>query len=92
MHFMWFTERAYHYDPEVEPVKYRALENDIVRKRSFFGTANRFFDRAHGAQLLAGAEVELGNEAGLGEGEVAHRGKLVEVHKLGAGGLGLGLG
>jgi alkanesulfonate monooxygenase SsuD/methylene tetrahydromethanopterin reductase-like flavin-dependent oxidoreductase (luciferase family) len=52
MHFMWFTERAYHYDPEEEPGKYRELENDVVRKRSFFGTPNRFFERMHGARLL----------------------------------------
>ena len=52
MFFMWFTERAFHYDPEEEPEKYRALENDVVRKRSFFGTPNCFFDRAQGAKLL----------------------------------------
>ncbi len=52
MHYMWFTERAYHYDPEVEPERYRELENEIVRKRSFYGTPNRMFDRAHGAKLL----------------------------------------
>lgn len=52
MHYMWFTERAYHYDPEVEPERYRELENEILRKRSFYGTPNRMFDRAHGAKLL----------------------------------------
>lgn len=52
MHFMWFTERAYHYDPETEPDRYRELENEVVRKRSFYGTPNRLFDRAHGAKLL----------------------------------------
>jgi alkanesulfonate monooxygenase SsuD/methylene tetrahydromethanopterin reductase-like flavin-dependent oxidoreductase (luciferase family) len=52
MHFMWFTERAYHHDPAEEPEKYRELENEVVRKRSFFGTPNRFFDRKHGARLL----------------------------------------
>ena len=52
MHFMWFTERAYHYDLETDPAKYQALENEVVRKRSFFGTPNRFFERAHGAKLL----------------------------------------
>jgi alkanesulfonate monooxygenase SsuD/methylene tetrahydromethanopterin reductase-like flavin-dependent oxidoreductase (luciferase family) len=52
MHFMWFTERAYHYDPEEDPAKYRALENDVIRKRSFFGTPNKFFERQHGARLL----------------------------------------
>jgi len=48
MHFMWFTERAYHYDPEVDPAKYHALENQIVGLRSFFNTPNRFFEREHG--------------------------------------------
>jgi alkanesulfonate monooxygenase SsuD/methylene tetrahydromethanopterin reductase-like flavin-dependent oxidoreductase (luciferase family) len=52
MHFMWFTERAYHYDPEEEPKKYRDLENEVIRKRSFFATPNRFFDRKQGARLL----------------------------------------
>lgn len=52
MHFMWFTERAYHYDLETSPGKYEELENEVVRKRSFYGTPNRFFDRAHGAKLL----------------------------------------
>jgi alkanesulfonate monooxygenase SsuD/methylene tetrahydromethanopterin reductase-like flavin-dependent oxidoreductase (luciferase family) len=52
MHFMWFTERAYHYDPEVDPAKYHALENQIVGLRSFYNTPNRFFEREHGAKLL----------------------------------------
>lgn len=52
MHFMWFTERAYHYDLETDPTRYRDLENEVIRKRSFYGTPNRFFDRAHGAKLL----------------------------------------
>ena len=52
MHFMWFTERAYHYDPEVDPARYRALENQIIGLRSFYNTPNRFFDREHGAKLL----------------------------------------
>ena len=52
MHFMWFTERAYHYDPEEYPERAQALENEIVRERSFFGTPNTFFDRQHGARLL----------------------------------------
>lgn len=52
MHIMWFTERAYHYDPEVEPEKYRELENQILRLRSFYGTPNRFFDREHGAKII----------------------------------------
>ena len=52
MHMMWFTERAYHYDPEVEPEKYRLLENQILKLRSFFGTPNRFFDPEHGSKLL----------------------------------------
>ncbi len=52
MHIMWFTERAYHYDPETEPEKHRRLENQIIRNRSFFGTPNEFFEPAHGAKLL----------------------------------------
>jgi alkanesulfonate monooxygenase SsuD/methylene tetrahydromethanopterin reductase-like flavin-dependent oxidoreductase (luciferase family) len=52
MHFMWFTERAYHYDPEVDPAKYHALENQIIGLRSFYNTPNRFFEREHGAKLL----------------------------------------
>jgi alkanesulfonate monooxygenase SsuD/methylene tetrahydromethanopterin reductase-like flavin-dependent oxidoreductase (luciferase family) len=52
MHMMWFTERAYHYDPEVEPEKYRLLENQILKLRSFFATPNRFFDAEHGSKLL----------------------------------------
>jgi alkanesulfonate monooxygenase SsuD/methylene tetrahydromethanopterin reductase-like flavin-dependent oxidoreductase (luciferase family) len=52
MHFMWFTERAYHYDLETDAAKYHELENEIVRKRSFYGTPNRFFDRKHGAKIL----------------------------------------
>jgi len=52
MHMMWFTERAYHYDPEVEPEKYRELENQILKLRSFYGTPNRFFDPQHGAKVL----------------------------------------
>jgi len=52
MHMMWFTERAYHYDPEVEPEKYRLLENQVIRERSFYGTPNRFFDAEHGAKLI----------------------------------------
>ncbi len=52
MHLMWFTERAYHYDPEVEPEKHRRLENEIIRHRSFFGTPNSFFEPEHGSRLL----------------------------------------
>ena len=52
MHIMWFTERAYHYDPETEPEKHRRLENEIIRNRSFFGTPNRHFEPAHGSKLL----------------------------------------
>jgi len=52
MHMMWFTERAYHYDPDVEPEKYHQLENQIIRERSFYGTPNRFFDPEHGAKIL----------------------------------------
>jgi alkanesulfonate monooxygenase SsuD/methylene tetrahydromethanopterin reductase-like flavin-dependent oxidoreductase (luciferase family) len=49
---MWFTERAYHYDPEVEPEKHRELENQILKLRSFYGTPNRFFDPEHGAKII----------------------------------------
>ena len=42
MHFMWFTERAYHYDLDTHPREYNELEDEIVRKRSFYGTPNRF--------------------------------------------------
>lgn len=52
MHLMWFTERAYHYDPEVEPAKHRRLENQILKIRSFFGTPNSLFEPEHGARLL----------------------------------------
>ena len=30
----------------------RSNTNEILRKRSFFGTPNRYFDRQHGARLL----------------------------------------
>jgi alkanesulfonate monooxygenase SsuD/methylene tetrahydromethanopterin reductase-like flavin-dependent oxidoreductase (luciferase family) len=49
---MWFTERAYHYDPEVDPEKYRRLENQIIKERSFYGTPNSFFEPQHGAKIL----------------------------------------
>ena len=52
MHIMWFTERAYHYDLEVEPEKYRRLENQIIKERSFYGTPNSFFEPEHGAKIL----------------------------------------
>ena len=52
MHFMWFTERAYHYDPDVEPEKYRAYENEVIRKRSFFATPNEMFEPEVAAKLL----------------------------------------
>ncbi len=52
MHFMWFSERAYHYDLDEHPDKYRELENEVIRKRSFFGTPNSMFEPAHGAKLL----------------------------------------
>src|SRR5438132_4309958 len=45
MHIMFFTERAYHGNPEV-------LENEIFKRRSFFGVPNKFFDAKKGAQLL----------------------------------------
>jgi hypothetical protein len=40
MHIMWFTERQYHYDPEVEPERSALLESQILRNRSFFGLPN----------------------------------------------------
>ncbi len=49
MHMMWFTERAYH---EEDPEKSRVLEDEIIRKRSFYNTPNDFFDRQTGADLL----------------------------------------
>ena len=52
MHLMWFTERAYHYDPEVDPEKYRMFENEVIRNRSFFGLPNKYFEPAHGSKLL----------------------------------------
>ena len=52
MFFMWFSERAYHYVPEEDPERYRELENEIVRERSFWGTPNRFVGRGHCAKLL----------------------------------------
>jgi alkanesulfonate monooxygenase SsuD/methylene tetrahydromethanopterin reductase-like flavin-dependent oxidoreductase (luciferase family) len=52
MHIMWFTERAYHYDPETQPEQHRRLENQIIRQRSFFGTPNEFFEPAQGSKLL----------------------------------------
>ena len=52
MHMMWFTERAYHYDPEVEPEKYRRTRKSIMKVRSFYGTPNSFFDPQHGAKVL----------------------------------------
>lgn len=52
MHLMWFTERAYHYDPEVDPEKHRRLENEVIRHRSFFGLPNSLFEPQRGSQLL----------------------------------------
>src|ERR1700737_3282210 len=52
MHIMWFTERAYHYDPEVEPEKNPRLENQIIKERSFYGPPNSFFEPEHGAKIL----------------------------------------
>ncbi len=52
MHFMWFTERAYHYDPDLDPEKYRAYENEVIRKRSFFATPNSMFEPEVAARLL----------------------------------------
>ena len=37
MHMMWFTERAYH---EEDAAKSRALEDEVIRKRSFYNTPN----------------------------------------------------
>ena len=42
MHIMWFTERAYHHVPE----------DEVLKRRSFFGVPNTFFDAAKGAVLL----------------------------------------
>jgi hypothetical protein len=52
MHIMWFTERQYHYDPEVEPERSALLESQILRNRSFFGLPNSNFDAAQGSKLL----------------------------------------
>ncbi len=42
MHIMFFTERAYHAVPE----------DEVFKRRSFFGVPNSFFDPQKGAQLL----------------------------------------
>ncbi|MGH7985134.1 MAG: LLM class flavin-dependent oxidoreductase [Candidatus Binataceae bacterium] len=42
MHIMFFTERAYHAVPE----------DEVFRRRSFFGVPNKFFDERKGAELL----------------------------------------
>ncbi len=52
MHIMWFTERAYHYDPEKEPQKLHDFETEVIRNRSFFGTRNSLFDANLGSELL----------------------------------------
>jgi alkanesulfonate monooxygenase SsuD/methylene tetrahydromethanopterin reductase-like flavin-dependent oxidoreductase (luciferase family) len=52
MHIMWFTERQYHYDPEIEPEKSLKLERQILRNRSFFGLPNQNFDPQQGSLLL----------------------------------------
>jgi len=52
MFLMWFTERAYHYDPETEPEKYREMENAVLRQRSFFALPNEMMDPKHGGKLL----------------------------------------
>jgi alkanesulfonate monooxygenase SsuD/methylene tetrahydromethanopterin reductase-like flavin-dependent oxidoreductase (luciferase family) len=49
MHIMWFTERAYH---EADEEKNLALEYEIIRNRSFWGTPNTWFDPKRGAELL----------------------------------------
>ena len=52
MHFMWFTERAYHYMPDEDPEKYRVYENEVIRKRSFFATPNELFEPEVASKLL----------------------------------------
>ena len=42
MHIMYFTERAYTDVPEEE----------ILKRQSFFGVPNKYFDPVKGAQLL----------------------------------------
>jgi len=42
MHIMFFTERAYHAVPE----------DEVLKRRSFFGVPNKFFDATKGAELL----------------------------------------
>src|SRR5215469_15711979 len=42
MHIMFFTERAYHDYPE----------DEVFKRRSFFGLPNTFLDRDRGAQVL----------------------------------------
>jgi len=42
MHIMFFTERAYHAVPE----------DEVFKRRSFFGVPNKFFDAPTGARLL----------------------------------------
>jgi alkanesulfonate monooxygenase SsuD/methylene tetrahydromethanopterin reductase-like flavin-dependent oxidoreductase (luciferase family) len=49
MQMMWFTERAYH---EADEKKNLALELEIIKNRSFWGTPNRFFDAKRGSELL----------------------------------------
>ncbi len=49
MFISWFTERAYHYE---DAEKNRVLENEVLRKQSFFGTPNEFFDRKHASDML----------------------------------------
>src|ERR1700683_2865247 len=52
MHIMWFTQRQYHYDHDVEPERSALLESQILRNRSFFGLPNSNFDAAQGSKLL----------------------------------------
>jgi len=42
MHIMFFTERAYHAVPE----------DEVLKRRSFFGVPNKFFDAQKGSELL----------------------------------------
>src|SRR5215510_6514867 len=49
MQIMWFTERAYH---EADDEKNLALEYEVIRKRSFYGTPNTYFNPKRGSELL----------------------------------------
>lgn len=49
MHMMWFTERAYHDEDEK---KLAALEEEVIRNRSFWKTPNTYFEPQVAAKLL----------------------------------------